>query len=67
MGFVSGLLRVATGAAAGVAAVTALPIFGAAGAITAAGIAVGTAVGAAAGIADEIMESKKKINKEKPS
>lgn len=54
MGFVSGLLKVAAGAAAGVAAVTALPIFGAAGAITALGVVVGATVGGAAGAADEI-------------
>ena len=60
MEFVSGLIKVATGATAGVAVVTALPIFGAAGAITATGIAVGSTLGAAAGIADEIKKKDKK-------
>lgn len=59
MSFVSGLIKVAKGAAVGVAAVTALPIFGAVGTITAAGIVVGAAVGAVAGVADEVIESKK--------
>lgn len=60
MGFVSGLLKVAAGSAAGVAAVTALPIFGTVGAISAAGIVVGATLGAAAGIADEIKGKDKK-------
>ncbi len=59
MSFVSGLMKVVKGATVGVAAVTALPIFGAVGTITAAGIAVGATVGAIAGIADELLESKK--------
>jgi hypothetical protein len=42
MGFVTGLFKVVAGAAAGVAAVTALPVFGALGAITATGVAVGS-------------------------
>lgn len=58
MTFISGLLRVAAGAAAGVAAVTALPIFGVAGTITAAGVAVGSLVGGIAGAADEINSEK---------
>ncbi len=64
MGFISGLGKVVAGAAVGVAAVTALPIFGAVGAITATGIVVGSVVGAAAGVADEVIESKKKKKKE---
>lgn len=59
MGFISGLLKVAAGAGAGVVAVTALPVFGAVGAITAAGMTVGSVVGAVAGVADEIIDSKK--------
>ena len=59
MTFVSGLIKVAKGAAVGVAAVTALPIFGAVGTITAAGIVVGAVVGAVAGVADEVIERKK--------
>ena len=60
MGIVSGLLKAATGAAAGVALITALPIFGAVGAITAAGLAVGSVIGAGAGITEELMEHKKR-------
>ena len=46
-------LRKATlGAGVGVTFITALPVFGAAGAITAAGIAVGSVVGAAGGVLD---------------
>ncbi len=60
MGFVSGLLKVVTGAAAGVAAVAALPVFGAVGTITATGVAVGSVLGAAAGVADEINSRKDK-------
>lgn len=63
MSFVSGLIKVAKGAAVGVATVTALPIFGAVGTITATGILVGAAVGAIAGVADEVVESKKSRSK----
>lgn len=63
MSFVSGLIKVAKGAAIGVAAVTALPIFGAVGTITAAGLIVGAAVGAVAGVADEVIESKRARSK----
>jgi len=59
MGFVSGLLKVAAGAATGVAAITALPVFGAVGTITAAGMAVGSVVGAVAGVADEVIGKDK--------
>lgn len=59
MSFISGLMKVAAGAAAGVAAVTALPIFGAVGVITAAGVVVGSVVGGAAGAADEMMKKDK--------
>jgi hypothetical protein len=54
MSFINGLLKVAAGAGAGVAAITALPFFGAVGAITATGVALGSLVGAAAGVADEL-------------
>jgi|GEM_PF-1884590 hypothetical protein len=67
MSFVSGLIQVAKGATVGVAAVTALPIFGAVGTITAAGIIVGAAVGAVAGVADWVIESKKSRPKPDPS
>jgi hypothetical protein len=59
MSFISGLGKVAAGAAAGVLAVTALPFFGAVGAITATGMAVGSLVGAAAGVADELLGEPK--------
>ena len=59
MSFVRGLVKVAAGAGAGVAVVTALPIFGAVGAITATGLVVGSVLGAAAGVADEVFESKR--------
>ena len=59
MGFVKGLAKAAAGAAAGVTVVTALPLFGAVGAITAVGLIVGSVVGAAAGLADEVLEAKK--------
>lgn len=54
MTFLGVLKRIVIGAPLGVLAVTALPVFGAVGSITAVGVAVGSAVGAVAGIADEI-------------
>jgi hypothetical protein len=65
MSYVSGLFKVAKGAAVGVAAVTALPVFGAVGSITALGIVIGATVGAAAGVADEVIESKQAESKKK--
>lgn len=59
MSFVRGLVKVAAGAGAGVAVVTALPVFGAVGTITAAGLVVGSLLGAAAGVVDEVTENKK--------
>ena len=56
MGWVRGLAKAAAGAGAGVALVTALPVFGAVGTITAAGLMVGSLLGAAAGAADEWRE-----------
>ncbi len=53
MGWVRGLAKAAAGAGAGVALVTALPVFGAVGTITAAGLAIGSLLGAAAGAVDE--------------
>ena len=61
MSMVRGLIKVAEGAAIGVAALTALPIFGAVGTITATGVAVGTIVGAVAGIIDELVAEKSKF------
>jgi len=59
MAFVKGLLKAAAGASAGVAVITALPIFGAVGTITAVGAAIGSVLGAAAGVADEVVERRK--------
>lgn len=56
MSFLDSLEKIAKGAAIGVATLTALPLFGAAGTITAAGVAVGSAVGAAAALADEVKD-----------
>ena len=67
MGMVSGLTKVAKGAVVGVAAITALPVFGAVGAITATGVAVGAIIGAVAGIADEVIDEKKAKSKAKNS
>jgi len=63
MGFLGALTKVAIGTGLGVAAVTCLPVFGAVGAITTAGIAVGSVVGASAGLADEIKEEVEKNSK----
>ena len=60
MSFIGGLLKVAAGAGAGVLAITALPIFGAVGTITAAGAVVGSLIGGGAGLADEWMNKDKK-------
>ena len=60
MSMVRGLIKVAEGAAIGVAALTALPIFGSVGTITATGVAVGAIVGAVAGIIDEVVDGKSK-------
>ena len=53
MTFIGTLKNIAIGATTGVAVVTALPIFGGVGTITAVGAAVGSTIGAVAGIADE--------------
>ena len=60
MGMISGLMKAAAGAGAGVALLTALPIFGAVGVITVTGMALGSVLGAAAGITEEVMEQKKR-------
>lgn len=54
MGFVNLLKTAAMGAAAGVALVTALPVFGAVGAITATGAAIGSVVGAGGAVLAEL-------------
>jgi len=64
MGFISGLGKVVAGAGAGIAAVLALPVFGAVGVITATGVVVGSVVGAVAGVADEVKDEVKKSKKE---
>lgn len=54
MSFIDTLKNIATGAAAGVLVITALPIFGAVGAITATGAAVGSIAGGVAGLVDSL-------------
>ncbi|MFX1739999.1 hypothetical protein PXJ20_32070 [Paraburkholderia sp. A1RI_3L] len=54
MSFLDTLENMAKGAAAGVAVLVALPVFGAVGTVTAAGIAVGSSVGAAAALIDDL-------------
>lgn len=54
MSFLGALAKVVIGAPLGVLAVTALPIFGVVGVITATGITVGATVGAIGGVIDEI-------------
>ncbi|MBL8445292.1 MAG: hypothetical protein JNK52_14685 [Zoogloeaceae bacterium] len=56
MSFLDTLQDLAKGAAVGVAVVTALPVFGAVGSITAAGVAVGSVIGAGAALADNLTE-----------
>ena len=55
---VNTLQSMAKGAAVGVMAITALPVYGAVGTITAAGICVGSLLGAAAALIDEIQDKK---------
>ena len=52
MSYTNILLNIAKGAGAGVLAITALPLFGAVGAITATGVVVGSLIGGATGAAD---------------
>jgi hypothetical protein len=59
MSFVRTLAKAAAGAASGVALLTALPVFGAVGAITATGLVVGSLLGASAGVADELIDARK--------
>jgi len=63
MSFINMLKNAAIGSAVGVAAIIALPVFGAVGAISATGMAVGATLGAAAGVRDAIEEDKKKKEK----
>ena len=57
MTFLGSLKNIVIGAPLGIIAVTALPIFGAVGAISATGIAVGSVVGAVCGVLDELNKS----------
>ncbi len=59
MSIVRGLAKAAAGAGAGVALLTALPVFGAVGAITTVGLVVGSVLGATAAVADEVLEARK--------
>lgn len=59
MSLVRGLAKAAAGAGAGVALITALPVFGAVGAITTVGLVVGSVLGATAAVADEVLEAKR--------
>jgi hypothetical protein len=54
MSFLGALQKIVIGAPLGVLAVVALPVFGAVGTITAAGIAVGSVLGATGGVIDEL-------------
>ncbi len=54
MKFVGLLKNVALGAAAGVAVLTALPVFGAVGTLSGAGALVGSLVGGVAGLVDTV-------------
>ena len=56
MSFLSALQKIVIGAPLGVIAIVALPVFGAVGTITAAGIAVGSVLGAAGGVMDELKD-----------
>ncbi len=56
MSLVDTLGKATAGATAGVAFITVLPVFGAAGAITAAGVAVGSVLGGAAGLVDSLRD-----------
>ncbi|MBY5949289.1 hypothetical protein [Photobacterium rosenbergii] len=58
MGFVNLLKNVAAGAATGVAVITALPVMGAVGTITATGLIVGSTAGAAMGAIDALQEEE---------
>ena len=54
MTFLGIFKKIVIGAPLGVLAITSLPVFGAVGAITAAGAAVGSVAGALGGVIDEI-------------
>lgn len=54
MSLLSSLKNIVIGAPLGVLVITALPVFGAVGTITATGIAVGSVLGAACGVIDNI-------------
>ena len=56
MSFLGALQKIVIGAPLGVLAVVALPVFGAVGTLTAAGIAVGSVIGAVGGVIDELID-----------
>ena len=58
MKIVKFLKNAALGAAAGVSLLTALPVAGAVGTITATGMAVGSLLGATASVIDEVTDSE---------
>ena len=58
MTFLGTLKKIAIGAPLGLLAITMLPIFGAVGTITAAGVAVGSVIGAVGGVIDEAQGDK---------
>jgi hypothetical protein len=55
------LRNVSLGASAGVALLTALPLFGAVGTITAAGAVVGSLIGGVAGVLDTLRERRSEV------
>ncbi len=55
------LRNVSLGASAGVALLTALPVFGAVGTITAAGAVVGSLIGGMAGVLDSLREQRREV------
>ena len=60
MSWISTITKAVTGTAAAAAAITALPILGGVGAITAIGSGVAATIGTGAAIADKVSEDRKK-------
>ena len=63
MSFLKALISIPIGAAAGVAAITALPVLGVAGVITTTGVSVGTVVGGTVAVVEELSNDSKWYNK----